>query len=687
MNKIFKTVWNRVRRCYVAVNETVTGAAQASGKAAAMGGIAVAAGLVAISSASAQDIYEDLDLKYFGHGESAEDGWVEAIHDTRTYYGSVKMTGDGFKGRPDNNSDSSFTAGNLTGWWVGKEGHVTFNGNVDLICGGGSETGALGAFGPMQIGGYIGYYKSYGGEVVFTESSRLTLGKGAAIEVGYGGSLWLKGEVSSVGGGEIFLHSAKNVHCKAEHLLAVDKQGSATRLNAIHSNAFKSVLSDSYKTGASYKRTGYWHILGTPDLLDVIDYHESSPVAQAIRKLYPVDGYRPSSPLSWTFTGTNTGGLPGADTVFNVATVNALTKEGYRDYIYYDMDLVGEGRTIELGGSGAGNLADSGGFRGIDNASGARIAGGKTLTLIGTGSSGTTMMDGTVAVADGTLQLGHDLVSGGGRLSSVTTENRSKINAERGSFTLGTLALVQGAVANVDAAATLAVNKLQSSGALNVAGTLKAGDSSNVPTVNLTGGSFIASSGNVVLNDHTGAGFLGADTSARLNVNTAKAFTVGNAGGEVFSDHDITLVGDSTNRGTIGAHKNLILTGTVNNNGGRVNLEGGLIFNEAARFDNGTGSVKTAFGNLFDNGTGAEQDPLNTISLNASVPEEFKTVATDLFTHYVPGTVKDDVLKHMTFASNGKVIISDASLTTTQRDDLVKAFKEKFSVFPRVFRS
>ena len=24
MNKIFKTVWNRVRRCYVAVNETVT---------------------------------------------------------------------------------------------------------------------------------------------------------------------------------------------------------------------------------------------------------------------------------------------------------------------------------------------------------------------------------------------------------------------------------------------------------------------------------------------------------------------------------------------------------------------------------------------------------------------------------------------------------------------------------------
>ena len=31
MNRIFRTVWNRVRRQLVAVNESVTGAAQASG--------------------------------------------------------------------------------------------------------------------------------------------------------------------------------------------------------------------------------------------------------------------------------------------------------------------------------------------------------------------------------------------------------------------------------------------------------------------------------------------------------------------------------------------------------------------------------------------------------------------------------------------------------------------------------
>lgn len=35
MNRIFKTVWNRVRCCYVAVNEKVTNASQASSKSLA----------------------------------------------------------------------------------------------------------------------------------------------------------------------------------------------------------------------------------------------------------------------------------------------------------------------------------------------------------------------------------------------------------------------------------------------------------------------------------------------------------------------------------------------------------------------------------------------------------------------------------------------------------------------------
>lgn len=41
MNKTFKTVWNRVRRAYVAVNETVSSTAQSSGSTIRKGSISV----------------------------------------------------------------------------------------------------------------------------------------------------------------------------------------------------------------------------------------------------------------------------------------------------------------------------------------------------------------------------------------------------------------------------------------------------------------------------------------------------------------------------------------------------------------------------------------------------------------------------------------------------------------------
>ena len=58
----------------------------------------------------------------------------------------------------------------------------------------------------------------------------------------------------------------------------------------------------------------------------------------------------------------------------------------------------------------------------------------------------------------------------------------------------------------------------------------------------------------------------------------------------------------------------------------------------------------------------------------------------ELFLKYVPGEVAAKLADHATF-SGGQIVITNVDLTTTQRDDLVKAFKEKFSVFPRVFRS
>lgn len=41
------------------------------------------------------------------------------------------------------------------------------------------------------------------------------------------------------------------------------------------------------------------------------------------------------------------------------------------------------------------------------------------------------------------------------------------------------------------------------------------------------------------------------------------------------------------------------------------------------------------------------------------------------------GKVKEDITDNVTF-TGGKVVVTGVNLTTTQRDDLVKAFKETF---------
>lgn len=131
------------------------------------------------------------------------------------------------------------------------------------------------------------------------------------------------------------------------------------------------------------------------------------------------------------------------------------------------------------------------------------------------------------------------------------------------------------------------------------------------------------------------------------------------------------------NTGTLNS-KGSTIGGSFSNAGGTWNLDGKLSFAEDAQVANATGTLNTDFRNLFDNGTGAELDGLNTVSLNATMPEEVRTILTELFTKYVKGTVKEDVLAHMTFDGAGNLVITNANLTTTQRDDLTKAFQDAF---------
>ena len=72
-------------------------------------------------------------------------------------------------------------------------------------------------------------------------------------------------------------------------------------------------------------------------------------------------------------------------------------------------------------------------------------------------------------------------------------------------------------------------------------------------------------------------------------------------------------------------------------------------------------------------------DGLNVVDLGHSAPQEVRTQLTELFRKYVPENQKvlDEIVNHAQF-TGGKVIVTNAHLTETQRDDLTKAFKDKF---------
>lgn len=151
---------------------------------------------------------------------------------------------------------------------------------------------------------------------------------------------------------------------------------------------------------------------------------------------------------------------------------------------------------------------------------------------------------------------------------------------------------------------------------------------------------------------------------------------VTNAGNLVLSQNQVDLHG-GTNTGTL-TTKAAQMGGEFSNDKGTWNLNGGLTFEYGAKVANGTGTINTAFANLYDNGLAATQDGVRTISLTATAPEAVKETLTDLFTKYVPGSLKEAVVQHMTFDGAGKVVITDANLTKTQRDDLTAAFKKAF---------
>uniref|UniRef100_UPI0025985475 hypothetical protein n=1 Tax=Turicimonas muris TaxID=1796652 RepID=UPI0025985475 len=241
----------------------------------------------------------------------------------------------------------------------------------------------------------------------------------------------------------------------------------------------------------------------------------------------------------------------------------------------------------------------------------------------------------------GQFSVGNSLTLGGGNLTNrnLLTQIAGNINITGGSYDFGTL------------------NK--SNDSLTNAGTLE------ITQFNQSGGS-ASNTGNLSLGN--------ADLYGSLTSSGTLNFT-----GNVISRGNLSSAGTLNNRGSWTETNAFTIAGNLNNTGA-INFQNGFTFASNGKL-NSSGTIQTSnASNIFDSLGSQGQTALTIVSMNAQLPEEAKTALTDLFRHYVPGTVAQNLVDHATF-TGGKVIVTGVNLTQTQAADLMEAFKSKFVVF------
>lgn len=200
----------------------------------------------------------------------------------------------------------------------------------------------------------------------------------------------------------------------------------------------------------------------------------------------------------------------------------------------------------------------------------------------------------------------------------------------------------------------------KSNGTLSNAGTL------TVTQFNQSGGS-ASNTGNLTIGN--------ADLYGSLTSSGTLALT-----GNVISRGNLSSTGTLNNRGSWTETNAFTIAGNLNNTGA-INFQNGFTFASNGKL-NSSGTIQTNnASNIFDSLGSQGQTTLTTVSLDAQLPEEAKTALTDLFRHYVPGTVAQNLVDHAKF-TGGKLIVSGVNLTQTQAADLTKAFKSKFFLLP-----
>ncbi|WP_304625783.1 autotransporter outer membrane beta-barrel domain-containing protein [uncultured Parasutterella sp.] len=196
-------------------------------------------------------------------------------------------------------------------------------------------------------------------------------------------------------------------------------------------------------------------------------------------------------------------------------------------------------------------------------------------------------------------------------------------------------------------------------------GTLRLGHSS----VGTNGGSIhnIAFSGGAL--EIARGAWLGSTVQGNGNLSVAQNSSLGLA--------EIKNIDCITNSGTLSVSRDVAVSGTINNTG-YLTVSNLLKFGTNAKLINNGGTLQTnnVF-NIFDSVGSRGAQELKYVSLGASTPQAVKTSLNEFFKQYLPGTVAQTLARHASF-TGGKVVVTGVTLTTTQRDDLTKAFKAQF---------
>ncbi len=248
-------------------------------------------------------------------------------------------------------------------------------------------------------------------------------------------------------------------------------------------------------------------------------------------------------------------------------------------------------------------------------------------------------------------------------LTSIFTENnRSDVlfntlnwNAESANQTVDTYSF---GVKNVDNAKTITVTNGKTFMILG----------SDADTV-LAGQSFAADNGTLILG---AAGITSGGQAGTVTLSNGGALQVQNG---TFTVSTLSGTGDITVSGG-----ELYLTSAELN--GKVTNSGTLHLNE---FSFGSSGQLTSSGNLY-----ADQDklfsiedsaaaPLEVVSLDGSDNQKAREVLTDLFQKYYSDhqVVLDEILEHA-ILTGGTLHVTNANLTETQRDDLIKAVQTAY---------